>query len=168
MARIRVSAFVWCLAVLVASSPRSALAQQDASATPPSTAATQGTGSTNTPSSQLLQDVVFDMGKIVVVGSEGGLPGVGGAVLTSDQMWTFDRNSLDKAVNVVPDVVSTFDANGRRNESDIFVRGFGRWQVPLIRRSAPSSRSRTNPRTPGRSPQRTHSMSRPLSTSWEA
>ncbi len=25
-----------------------------------------------------------------------------------------------------------FDANGRRNESDIFVRGFGRWQVPLM------------------------------------
>lgn len=25
-----------------------------------------------------------------------------------------------------------FDSNGRRNESDIFVRGFGRWQVPLL------------------------------------
>ena len=33
---------------------------------------------------------------------------------------------------MVPGVVSTFDANGRRNESDIFVRGFGRWQVPLM------------------------------------
>ena len=32
----------------------------------------------------------------------------------------------------MPGVVSTFDANGRRNESDIFVRGFGRWQVPLM------------------------------------
>ena len=47
-------------------------------------------------------------------------------------MWTFDRKSLDHAVNIVPGVVSTFDANGRRNESDIFVRGFGRWQVPLM------------------------------------
>src|SRR5262245_23769428 len=75
---------------------------------------------------------VFDMGKIVVVGSQDGQPGVGGAVLTSEQIWTFDRNSLDQAVNVMPGVVSTFDANGRRNESDIFVRGFGRWQVPLM------------------------------------
>ncbi len=32
----------------------------------------------------------------------------------------------------MPGVISTFDANGRRNESDIFVRGFGRWQVPLM------------------------------------
>ena len=35
-------------------------------------------------------------------------------------------------MNLAPGVVSTFDANGRRNESDIFVRGFGRWQVPLM------------------------------------
>ena len=65
-------------------------------------------------------------------GADDGVPGVGGAVLTRDQMWTFDRKALDQAVNLVPGVVSTFDANGRRNESDIFVRGFGRWQVPLM------------------------------------
>ena len=47
-------------------------------------------------------------------------------------MRTFEKNSLDQAVNIAPGVVSTFDANGRRNESDIFVRGFGRWQVPLM------------------------------------
>ena len=47
-------------------------------------------------------------------------------------MWLFDRNSLDQAVNVIPGVSSQFDSNGRRNESDIFVRGFGRWQVPLM------------------------------------
>src|SRR5262245_24303000 len=75
---------------------------------------------------------VFDMGRIVVVGTPDGQPTVGGAVLTSERMWTFDRNSLDRAVNIVPGVVSTFDSNGRRNESDIFVRGFGRWQVPLM------------------------------------
>ena len=77
-------------------------------------------------------DTVFDMGKIVVVGSSEGEPGVGGVVLTRDQIWSFDRKSLDQAVNVLPGVVSTFDSNGRRNESDIFVRGFGRWQVPLM------------------------------------
>ena len=62
-----------------------------------------------------------------------GLPGlVGGSVITREQTWTFDKTSLDQAVNMVPGVSSTFDANGRRNESDIFVRGFGRWQVPLL------------------------------------
>jgi iron complex outermembrane receptor protein len=75
---------------------------------------------------------VFDMGRIVVVGTPDGQPVVGGAVLSSERMWTFDRKSLDQAVNIVPGVVSTFDSNGRRNESDIFVRGFGRWQVPLM------------------------------------
>lgn len=75
---------------------------------------------------------VFDLGKIVVVGSTDGGPGVGGTTLTREQIWTYDRRSLDQAVNVVPGVVSTFDSNGRRNESDIFIRGFGRWQVPLM------------------------------------
>lgn len=72
------------------------------------------------------------MGKIVVVGSADGVTGIGGATLTREQIWTFDRKSLDQAVNLVPGVVSTFDSNGRRNESDVFVRGFGRWQVPLM------------------------------------
>ena len=67
----------------------------------------------------------FDMGKIDVVGSADGQPGVGGSVLPSEQIWSFDRKSLDQAVNIVPGVISTFDSNGRRNESDVFVRGFG-------------------------------------------
>jgi iron complex outermembrane recepter protein len=74
----------------------------------------------------------FDMGRIEVIGTPDGQPVVGGALLSSEQMWTFDRKSLDQAVNVVPGVVSTFDANGRRNERDVFVRGFGRQQVPLF------------------------------------
>ncbi len=75
--------------------------------------------------------LVFKMGEIVVVGTPEGVPGIGRAVVTRSDIWKFDRNSLDQAANLVPGVVSTFDSNGRRNESDIFVRGFGRWQVPL-------------------------------------
>ena len=100
--------------------------------TPSTTTPTQDAGSqpTQTPPDR---DYVFDMGKIVVVGSQDGTqPGIGGVLVTKDQMWNFDRNTLDQAVNVAPGVVSNFDANGRRNESDIFVRGFGRWQVPLM------------------------------------
>jgi iron complex outermembrane receptor protein len=76
--------------------------------------------------------VVFDLGQITVVGTPVGQPGVGGSVLSSEQIWNYDRNSLEKAVNVIPGVVSNFDENGRRNETDILVRGFGRWQVPLM------------------------------------
>src|SRR5262249_7929168 len=49
---------------------------------------------------------VFDMGEIVVVGSQEGQPVVGGSVLSSEQIWMFDRKSLDQAVNVVPGVIS--------------------------------------------------------------
>jgi iron complex outermembrane receptor protein len=100
--------------------------------TPAATPSAQNAGSQATPTPGD-RDYVFDMGKIVVVGSQDGTqPGVGGVVLTADQMWNFDRTTLDQAVNIAPGVVSNFDANGRRNESDIFVRGFGRWQVPLM------------------------------------
>ena len=34
-------------------------------------------------------------------------------------------------MKLVPGVTSTLDGTGRRNERGIFVRGFGRWQVPL-------------------------------------
>ena len=76
---------------------------------------------------------VFKLGEIVyVLGQDPGTPGVSGSVVTREQLQTFERTRLDQAVNMVPGVVSTFDANGRRNESDIFVRGFGRQQVPLM------------------------------------
>ena len=76
---------------------------------------------------------VFQLGEINVTASRGdGDAGVGSSVVTREQIWKFDRNSLDQAVNIVPGVTSTLDSNGRRNESDIFVRGFGRWQVPLM------------------------------------
>lgn len=75
----------------------------------------------------------FTLGEIVyVLGQDPGAPGIGGSVITHEQLQTFERNSLDQAANLVPGVAANFDANGRRNESDIFVRGFGRQQVPLL------------------------------------
>lgn len=124
-----------CVVVGVAITATRATAQPKP---PPSSTApveqNPGTGATPPPQQPPAsdRDLVFDLGEIVVVGTPEGLAGVGGSVLTQEQMWDFDRNSLDKAVNLVPGVVSTFDSNGRRNESDIFVRGFGRWQVPLM------------------------------------
>ena len=43
------------------------------------------------------RDDVFGLGQIVVVGSRIGVPAVGGAVVTRDQMWTFEKLSLDQA-----------------------------------------------------------------------
>ena len=123
---LRRSRLVVCaLTVLVTGIHAVASAQQN----PPPPSA-QTSGSSTTPAAD--EEYVFDLGKIVVVGGPDGQPGVGGVVLSSERIWMFDRKSLDQAVNVVPGVVSTFDSNGRRNESDIFVRGFGRWQVPLM------------------------------------
>jgi iron complex outermembrane receptor protein len=100
------------------------------------TAAGQQSGPAPQPSSThpaVTPDGTFRLGEIVyVLGQDPGTPGVGGSVVTHEQLQMFERNTLDQAVGLVPGVVSSFDANGRRNESDIFVRGFGRQQVPLM------------------------------------
>ena len=45
-------------------------------------------------------------------------------------METFARPTLDSAVNIAPGVNSQISGNSR-NEQNIYVRGFDRWQVPL-------------------------------------
>ena len=106
----------------------SASAQQSGSPAQPAPAAGSQPAAPAAPA-----DNVFRLGEIVyVLGQDPGTPGVGGSVVTHEQLQTFERNTLDQAVNLVPGVVSNFDANGRRNESDILVRGFGRQQVPLM------------------------------------
>ena len=51
--------------------------------------------------------------------------------VTVEDVWTYNRNTLDEAIKLIPGVTSTLDGTARRNERGIFVRGFGRWQVPL-------------------------------------
>jgi iron complex outermembrane receptor protein len=100
----------------------SAAGQQSEPSSQPSSTQSPGTA-----------EKTFTLGEIVyVLGQDPGTPGIGGSVITHERLQTFERTSLDKAVNLVPGVVATFDANGRRNESDIFVRGFGRQQVLLM------------------------------------
>ncbi|MBM3552224.1 MAG: TonB-dependent receptor [Alphaproteobacteria bacterium] len=54
----------------------------------------------------------------------------GGYTITNRQMETFSRDTLDSAVNLAPGVNSQL-VGGTRNEQNIYVRGFDRWQVPL-------------------------------------
>jgi len=67
----------------------------------------------------------------------GQLDMIGGATITNEAMWTFNKNSLGQAVNVLPGVswlstgAPSINSSGARNEGDIFVRGFNRFQVPL-------------------------------------
>jgi iron complex outermembrane receptor protein len=76
---------------------------------------------------------VYQLGEIYVSGArQGESGGVGGSTVTREETWTFDKQTLEQAVNLVPGVVSTQSTAGQRNETDIFVRGFGRWQVPLM------------------------------------
>jgi iron complex outermembrane receptor protein len=82
----------------------------------------------------LAQDDVFELGKlrpdITVVGEAYDGNATDDRV-TIEDVWTFNRNTLDEAVKLIPGVTSTLDSTARRNERGIFVRGFGRWQVPL-------------------------------------
>ncbi|MDQ8699610.1 TonB-dependent receptor [Hyphomicrobium sp. LHD-15] len=55
---------------------------------------------------------------------------IGGSTITNEAIWTFNTQSLDKAASLAPGVTS-HSAGGRRNERDIYVRGFDRFRVPL-------------------------------------
>ena len=77
---------------------------------------------------------MFELGKlndVVTVIGEAADADMTDNTVTIEDVWTFNRNTLDEAIKLVPGVTSTLDGTGRRNERGIFVRGFGRWQVPL-------------------------------------
>ncbi|QUS39671.1 TonB-dependent receptor [Tardiphaga alba] len=75
---------------------------------------------------------VYQLGEIVVTGARNSSEtGISESVVTREDVWNFDKKSLDQAVSLIPGVSANLDANGRRNESDIYVRGFNRQQVPL-------------------------------------
>jgi iron complex outermembrane receptor protein len=77
---------------------------------------------------------VFELGKrndVITVTGQRADADTTDNLVTLEDVWTFNRNTLDEAIKLVPGVTSTLDGTGRRNERGIFVRGFGRWQVPL-------------------------------------
>lgn len=72
----------------------------------------------------------FGLGQIVVTAPA--LPDLApsGSTLSSEAIYTFNRNSLGDAANLIPGV-SASNTGGSRNDRLIFVRGFDRFQVPL-------------------------------------
>jgi iron complex outermembrane receptor protein len=55
---------------------------------------------------------------------------IGGSTITNEAIWTYNKQSLPDAVDLAPGV-NSHSAGGRRNEGDIYVRGFDRLRVPL-------------------------------------
>lgn len=75
----------------------------------------------------------FVLGQITVHGgTDGGTSGQSPSqsIVTSDDVRTQNRNTLDDALRTTPGV-QVSNSGGQRNERMIYVRGFDRWQVPL-------------------------------------
>jgi iron complex outermembrane receptor protein len=54
----------------------------------------------------------------------------GGSTISGKQNETFGKTSLDKSVDLAPGVISSNMGN-QRNEQNIYIHGFDRWQAPL-------------------------------------
>lgn len=72
----------------------------------------------------------FNLGEITITARKPDGLAVGGATLSADAIYTFDRTTLDDAANLLPGV-SSANTGGTRNERMIYVRGFNRFEVPL-------------------------------------
>ena len=73
----------------------------------------------------------FGLGEIVVTAQAPSPLTVGTSTLNADTIYTFDRTTLDDALNLVAGAASG-STGGTRNERLIFVRGFNRFEVPLL------------------------------------
>ncbi|HEX8058462.1 MAG TPA: TonB-dependent receptor [Novosphingobium sp.] len=75
-------------------------------------------------------DGTFTLGQIVVTARPPEGLQIGGETVKADAIYTFNRNTLDDAANLIPGVTAG-NSGGSRNERLLFVRGFDRFQVPL-------------------------------------
>lgn len=74
---------------------------------------------------------VFTLGEITVSAQRENESSLGAATLDREQLWDFSKDGLADALNLIPGVATTA-GSGSRNESLLSVRGFDRWQVPLM------------------------------------
>jgi iron complex outermembrane receptor protein len=105
-------------------SRQTATPQQSPTAASPSdleTIATSGSGSESYATAPGGSVGIFTLGQLDLIG---------GSTITNEAMWTYNKQSVDQAINILPGV-SSHSAGGSRNERDIFVRGFDRFRVPL-------------------------------------
>lgn len=77
-----------------------------------------------------IQDSRFRLGEIIVTGQRQSDVVVGASTLSSEAIHVFNRASLDDAAQLIPGVTVAAGGNAR-NERELSVRGFNRYQVPL-------------------------------------
>ncbi len=87
------------------------------------------------PTVKAAEDQAFSLGQIeqIVVSAQAiqqRLQPMSQSVVSSEEMYKFNEQTLDRAIDLVPGAVSS-NTGGNRNERLIFVRGFDRFQVPL-------------------------------------
>jgi len=89
-------------------------------------------GAASARESDAAQEGRFRLGEIVVTGqrAEENALSVGASTLSAQAMQAFNRVSLDDAAQLIPGVAVAGSGNAR-NERELTVRGFNRYQVPL-------------------------------------
>ena len=60
---------------------------------------------------------------------------IGGSTVTQSDVRTFNRDTLDQAIALAPG--TSISEVGARNETDVWIRGFDRWRVPLYQDGIP-------------------------------
>lgn len=73
---------------------------------------------------------VFTLGQITVVDDQEGENPIGYTSISKEELYDFSRDSLPEALNMAPGVAMT-SGSGNRNEAQLSLRGFNRFQVPL-------------------------------------
>ena len=74
---------------------------------------------------------VFTLGQITVTERRDSETPLGTSTLDREQLRDFNKDGVADALNILPGVTTT-SGSGNRNEALISVRGFDRWQVPLL------------------------------------
>jgi len=80
-------------------------------------------------------DSVAVLESVTVYAAKTGSVSLGGASITRTDMQQFNRDTLDRAFQLASG--TSVSMIGARNETDIWVRGFDRWRVPLYQDGIP-------------------------------
>lgn len=72
---------------------------------------------------------VFTLGQVNASAPAEGSSDMGGSTVTQDDIRQFNRESLDRAIDLVPG--ASVSNVGARNERNIWIRGNDRWRIPL-------------------------------------
>ena len=73
---------------------------------------------------------VYTLGELQVTAQSRSGEALGGSVITADTLKTYNRQTLDQALALIPGTNAS-NTGGSRNERIVYVRGFDRFQTTL-------------------------------------